>query len=318
MSLRSARPGGATHHRRFERILVVAILIGTGLLASALPRSLDGFGLFPVLLLTTLDLVLIRSTRGLAFARGESLDERERGIRDQAYRVAFRWLGLAVAALLIITIISAIAAALLFPITGASFPSDLNTGIAGRALFAVLEFLCIVPTLVIAWNQPDGSVSPDLAQPGAQRRTALSMMWLVLPGIVALWVLDLTLVPVQAATRNPSFSSSTSETGAKCHEFVGGRVIGGPFGATVGLDATVCWTGTKASLSNDPFFDACGSNSNDDFASVAQTCTATTDSDGTLHYTVRAHVAPFPFSIGARVITMTLTVAGDGTVIAQP
>jgi hypothetical protein len=315
MSLRTPRPGGAYQHRRFQRILVMAVLVGTGILASALPRSLDGFGLFPVLLLTTLDLVLIRSTRGLAFARGASLDERERGVRDHAYRVAFRWLGLAVAALLIITFISAIAAALLFPITGASFPSDLNTGITGRGLFAVLEFLCIVPTLVIAWNQPDGSVPSDLAQTGAQRRTALSMMWLILPGIVALWVLDVTLLPVQAATRNPYFSSSS---GAKCQEFVGGRVIGGPFGATVGLDATVCWSGTKASLSDDPFRDACGSNSNDDFAGVTETCTASTDSDGTLHYAVRAQVAPFPFSIGTRTVTMTLIVARDGTVIAQP
>ena len=143
-------------------------------------------------------------------------------------------------------------------------------------------------------------------------------MWLVLPGIVALWVLDLTLVPVQAATRNPYFSSSTSETGAKCQEFVGGRVIGGPFGATVGLDATVCWTGTEASLSNDPFLDACGSNTNDDFASVAETCTASTDSDGTLHYVVRARVSPLPFSIAVRDVTLTLVVARNGTVITQP
>jgi hypothetical protein len=307
-------------HRRLRRALVIAILIGTGVLASALPPSLDGFGLIPVLLLATLALMLIRSTRGLAFARGESLDERERALRDLAYRVGFRWLGLAVAFLLIITIFSAIAATLLFPVIGArSFPSDLSSGITGRGLFAVLEFLCIVPTMVIAWNQSDGPDQSDRTQPAVRpRRRALSLMWLVLPGMFTLWVLDITLVPVQAASRNPNFSSSAGESGAKCQEFVSGRVVGGPFGATVGLDAIVCWNGTEASLGNAPIFQYCSSNTNDDFAGVAETCSASTDSHGTLHYVVRARVSPLPFSIGARDITLTLAVARDGTVITQP
>jgi len=306
--------------RRRRRALVTIILIATGVLASALPPSLGGYGIIPVLLLTTLDLVLIRSTRGLAFARGKSLDERERSLRDHAYRVGFRWLGLAVAILLIVTIVSTIIAAWLFPMVGApSFPSDLNIGIAGRGLFAVLEILCMVPTMVIAWNQPDGAEQPDQAHDAPrQRGKALRLMWLTLPLVLVLWVLDVTVVPVQAASRNPNFSSSTRQTGAKCQDFVSGRVVGGPFGATVGLDATVCWNGTDASLVNDPSLRICGGNSNDDFASVTETCTTHTDSGGTLQYVVQARVSPLPFSIGSRDVTLTLVVSRNGIVITQP
>ena len=219
---------------------------------------------------------------------------------------------------------------------------ELDAGMTGRVLFAVVELICIVPTMVIAWNQRDA-----FAQPRATRARGMRFMWLTLPAIVALWLLDVTVVPVQAAPQSTNFSSSGGgPPGARCTEFVKGNVVGGPFGATVGIRVQVCWNGVDAFVFGDPSDPLpasalaafgppgsisehdvnpadpdqtdCGGDTNADFASVTETCTADIDAAGTLHYVVRAHVSPLPFSIGARSVTMTLIVTRDGTVITQP
>ncbi|HEY6468756.1 MAG TPA: hypothetical protein VI434_03230 [Candidatus Dormibacteraeota bacterium] len=337
------RAGFAIETHRSRRLLVIATLIGTALLVSSFPASLFGFGLIAVLALTTLDLLLIRSTCGLAFARGATLDERERALRDRAYRVGFGWLGLGVVLLYIVLAVTAVASSVVNNAsqTGPVF-GELDAGITGRVLFALLELLCIVPTMVIAWNQRD-----DLAQPRATRARGMRLMWLALPALIVLWILEVSVAPVQAAPRDTADTpGGGGPPGTRCTQFVKGSVFGGPFGATVGIRVEVCWNGVDAFVVGDPNDslpasalaaygppgsiseqDAnppepdetdCGGDTNADFASVTETCTANIDAAGTLHYVVRAQVSPLPFSIGARVVTMAVVVTRNGMVITQP
>jgi len=69
----------------------------------------------------------------------------------------------------------------------------------------------------------------------------------------------------------------------------------------------------------DRFLTACGADNVEDFAAVSgTTCTAKVDADGTLHYTVYAHVAPWSLPFVGRDVTMELVVTRDGRVLSQP
>jgi hypothetical protein len=163
---------------------------------------------------------------------------------------------------------------------------------------------------------------------------------LVLPAIAAAWLLAVAVAPSQAAEASTNWQiSGPSLAGASCRHFAAGRVVGAGFGGLVGLRAEVCWNGRQAFLFGDPAappppgvipaelggmppipdLTACGVDNQDDFATVSGTrCTATTDPDGTLHYSVHARVAPVPFGIAARDVALTLVVTRDGRVLEAP
>jgi hypothetical protein len=324
-----------------RRGLVVSAVAITAIVASAFPPSLHGFGPVAVFALIVVDLALVASVEAVPFARGVSLDERERALRDRAYRLGFRLLGLAFAVLVVLWIIGSILSA---EVVGAGSSGELDAGISGRLLVAVIELLTMMPTFVLAWGHVDvagrGQVRED-------SRRLPWMAWLVIPAMILAWILDVVLVPAQAAVASTLSVSSTSLQGASCAHFVGGRVIGAEFGATVGLRVEACWNGVDAFVFGDPSFPLpssalarlgepgspmppqyadpaipslteCGGDDNDDFAAVSVVCTATIDPAGTLHYTERAHVTPLPFSLGQRNVTLTLVVTKDGTVTARP
>ena len=60
------------------------------LLASPVPESLRGWGIAVVLTIVTIVVALGAGTGWIAFRRRDRLDEFSRGLRDRAYRLAFR------------------------------------------------------------------------------------------------------------------------------------------------------------------------------------------------------------------------------------
>jgi hypothetical protein len=335
--------------RSVGRALVIATGAVTALLASALP--LHGFGIVVMVTLAGLDILLLRATGELAFRRVSGLDERQRSLRDLAYRRGFRWIGLAIVLLwilwfasdVVVTIVSATTAQFSIPST-----SDVDTGIAGRIVVAMAELLLMLPTSVIAW-QEDSAPGPDHGDagsgPGRHRRW---MVWLVLPALVAAWLTAVVWLPIQSAPHGPLGSEGGGPSGTTCQEFAGGTIVGAELGGTVGLRADVCWDGSVAYVLGNPslplptralrdygapgftppaswvnpaqpMLSGCGLDNLDDFATVSPTtCTERIDASGTLHYTVSARVSPLPFGIGSRQVTVDLVVTRTGKVLEQP
>ena len=331
--------------RRARRVTVLVILLATALLGSSVPPSFHGFGILVVLCLVVLDLLLVRATGGLAFTRRRTLDERESALRDHAYRRGFRLLGVALAVELLIVIATDYVSFALSTLgQNASFAgsAELNNAITGRGLTAIIELLVMLPTLMIAWSDPD-HVEPRGREPGRRR----ALLWLSVPAVAVAWLLVVSTVPEQATAASTNYSIGFGLEGATCTHFSAGRVVGSQFGATVGLRVGVCWNGTTAFVTNDPSIPlppsalaamgvpsgtpanfinpadlsitACGADNLDDFATVsAMTCRSTVDAAGTLDYTVRAHVSALPGGIGQRDVIMTVVVDRNGRVLARP
>jgi hypothetical protein len=198
-----------------------------------------------------------------------------------------------------------------------------TSGLSGRLLVAIAELAVMLPTMAVAWS----------ARNGGGRWTPLP--GLAVPVLGAVWLLAIAWTPVQAAAVSRNFGvSGPAAVGSTCGHFVAGRIVGGGFGATVGMRVEVCWNGRSAFVVGDPaiplppgvvgdqgarFLTACGADDVEDFAAVSgRSCTATVDAQGTLHYTVRARVLPLALPIGARDVTMELVVTRDGRVLSRP
>ena len=356
MNVFTSSLSSSVRQQRARRRLVVLTLALSVFLAVDLPASLHGFGVVPVLVLVGLDVVLLNSTDGLAFARSRSLDERQRALRDRAYRLGFRLLGLAFVLLLVASILVAALEAFVAQDATGPVTAQLDSGLSGRMLVAIVELLVMMPTLVIAWVAPDpvDEEAAELPSASTRRRRNARAIWLSLPVVAATWICVAAVTPVQTAVAATNFSVGFEMSGATCRHVVAGRIVGAEFGATVGLRAEVCWNHTDAFVVGDPAFPLptsavaglgppgvspppaasmdpsgfnradpslteCGGDSSDDFAALSSLrCSATIDSAGTLHYGVHAHVSVLPFSIGARDITMSLVVDRDGRILAQP
>jgi hypothetical protein len=330
--------------RRARRLATAAVVGITAMLGSLVPPSLHGLGILAVLVLAGLDVLLVQGTDGLAFARRRTLDERERALRDLAYRRGFRLLGLAAILEVVLLAVTAIVSTLL-PHGQWLGTTVVNDGVGGRALVALAELLLMTPTLVIAW------VGPDREDVQRRSRTAHAL-WFPVPVLAGLWLVLLALAPAQVATASAN-TSSASLVGATCQQFSAGRIVGAEFGAAVGMRVEVCWNGHDAFVLGDPGIplppsviaaynaqvpadaqvggtDAamfnpaqpdltgCGRDNIDDFATIASTvCTARIDAAGTLHYVVKAVVSG-PLGIGRRDVRLTLVVNRNGKVLQSP
>jgi hypothetical protein len=331
--------------RRVRRVLVVAAVVITAPLGSLLPDSLHGFGILVVLVLAGLDALLIQATAGLAFARRHALDERERALRDLAYRRGFRLLGLAAVLEVVALIVTGILSVILAPDGQRGLGTTaVNNGITGRGLVVLAELLLMTPTLVIAWVDPNR----ERDETGTERR-GQRVAWLALPALGVAWLVLVMLAPQQVVTASTN-SSSASVQGATCMHFAAGRMVDAEFGATVGLRVEVCWNGHNAFVFGDPRIplprsavagleagmpadlvidpsmfntdnpdlSGCGRDNSDDFATVSTTtCTGVIDDSGTLHYSVHAIVSG-PLGLGQRDVTLTLVVDRTGNVLQRP
>ena len=342
MPVARARPG----YRPGRRALVLAIGALTALLASPMP--LHGFGIVVVVGLAGLDILLLQATGGLAFRGVSGLDERQRRLRDFAYRRGFRWIGLAIVLLYVVWLGSDLAVTVVSATTSQfSIPafSAVDTGTPGRIVIAMVELLLMLPTGVIAWRGGGGGGTDGVADGTERDRRRTWVAWLVLPGIAAAWFAAVVWLPLQSAPHGSFSSSGGGPSGTTCQTYAGGVMVGAEFGASVGLRANVCWDGSVAYVSGNPslplpasvirdysvpeftpsasdinpaqpMLSGCGLDNLSDFAAVGQTtCTERIDANGTLHYTVSARVSPLPFGIASREVSVALVVTRTGKVL---
>jgi hypothetical protein len=325
----------ALGRRTARRNLVLAVLAICAFLASSAPPSLHGTGSVLMIALVAIDVALVAATRGLAFASERSLDERQAALRDLAHRHGFRLMGAALLMVVFVAVTGGWLVTLHQSVASSAGLSQVDGGISGRALIAALEVVVMMPTLVIAWWQPDRTPDdPNGATGAAHGRHPLGALALTGSAVVAAWLVAVLAAPVQTAPSGHNFSVGGLVNGADCTHFATGHIVGAPLGATVGMRVEVCWNGRQAFVvgdptvplpagmnadPNDPFLTTCGADNQDDFAVVStMSCTAATDADGTLRYVVSARVSALPLPVATRDVRLSLVVDRNGTVLQQP
>ncbi|MHB8312019.1 MAG: hypothetical protein ACYDD0_01780 [Candidatus Dormibacteria bacterium] len=311
------------HLRRAAVALAGALWL---LLASPVPESLSGWGIAVVLTILAIVVALGAGTGWIAFQRGDRLDEFSRGLRDRAYRLAFRLFVLGVVLLGLALVVSG---GLHGPITWA-----VPDPVGARGMAALLVLLLTLPTAMAAWMVPSAEDDPraEGSQPRAGR---IAWRWLPLlsvPAVFTVWLLGVALLPVSGATvvtlPDPGFAMGNGHCGA----FAATEQVARGFGPTVRLLAQVCWNGREAWVINDPgaptprYFGPVSqrlepmlctpSNDGTDFGVVSRVgCQVWINGAGTVHVRLRAQAESGLLSIGRKWIQITLVVTRTGRVL---
>jgi hypothetical protein len=151
--------------RRARRGLIATYLVTlAGLTAvgwvdaqrNGVPGFLTGklwFGLFVAILVE--QVLLEKATRGLFRLRADVLDERQRAVRDLGYRYGFRILA---------------AVATVVAVAAVWLPTDRLLRATSRlewvaVAVAVVYLLWMLPTMVVAWIEPDGPALDEDERP---------------------------------------------------------------------------------------------------------------------------------------------------------
>jgi hypothetical protein len=149
--------------RRARRALIATYLLTLAALATvgwidALRNGWRGHGSLWIAIFAAVlveQAVLDKATRGLFRLRVGELDERQRAVRDLGYRYGFRIVAAAATALL--------AAALYLPADRLLAGTNRLEWIA--IAMAVVYLLWMVPTMVVAWIEPDDPAVDEDAAP---------------------------------------------------------------------------------------------------------------------------------------------------------
>lgn len=296
------------------------------LLASPVPESLSGWGIAVVLAIVAIVVALGAGTRWVAFQRADRLDEFSRGLRDRAYRLAFRFFVLGVVLLGLALLVSE---GLHGQITWA-----VPDPVGARGMAALLVLLATLPTAMAAWMVPSAEDDPRAGDSQA-RAGRLAWRWLPLlsvPAVFTVWLLGVMLLPVSGATLvtlpDPGFAMSNGHCGA----FAATEQVARGFGPSVRLLGQVCWNGREAWVINDPgaptprYFGPVSSgveptlctpaNDGTDFGVVSRVgCQVWIDGAGTVHVRLRAQAGSGLVGIGRRWIQITLVVTKSGRIL---
>jgi hypothetical protein len=315
-------------------LVILGILIWV-VLASTYPRQLQGSGILLTLILVGIDVALGVVSGWLAFRPTNGLDERQAALRDHAYRLAFRLVGVGV-----LLMVALVYAGFLAPNPETSSQPSLPDDLAARQLVAFLELLVIVPTAVIAWLDP--IEDEELAERWRGWRTWTPA--LLIPAIAAGWLLAVAELPAQFVTLTQVPDSGFSLSGANCGRYLAKKDVGSVFGGSIRLQAEVCWDGRNAFVFGDPSLHtpmgvvptpvpadqmvapltmpslpnltSCATrNADTDFVAVTESCTEQIDANGTVRLTVQGRVSPLPGGFGARNEQLRLIVTRDGKVV---
>jgi hypothetical protein len=314
---------GTTGHLSLARLGVVLVTVLWLVAASQLPYSLSGTGIVLLLALVGLDAALGAVTGWLAFASSSRLDERQKALRDRAYRIGFRLIGAGVLVMFLLYIAGVILRSMIEsgPI---QLPSD---GFSARTALALAELLVIAPTAVIAWILP----------PGKESEEPRPIRWIPLvavPAVALAWILAVLVGPVQATRLSMVPDGGFGMSDATCGHFSAVDRVASGFGGSARLEAEVCWNRQQAFTVGDPSLPspaslpaeefshpfpgetACAPATIDtDFGTVVEHCVAQIDADGTLRMALNGRISPLPGGIGSRDVEMHLVVTRNGKLV---
>lgn len=153
---------GPLRNRSWRRVLVVLwvlglLLFGAGLVASGFRFSWRWIA--PALVLGgPSSWLLAFATRNISSAPDDDADERDRAVRDRAYRKAY---GLFIVPLVLVMLMPIAYLRQLIQ-TGETVALNVATAPYVAASFCLLYLLYfMLPTLVVAWNEPDPPLDPQ-------------------------------------------------------------------------------------------------------------------------------------------------------------
>jgi hypothetical protein len=301
-------PGSWLGRRAVRRGLVVALAANCAALlfeSARPPEEASGPVVFLVVLLVLLNVALGRATQRVATAPDEIVDERQEGLRNRAHRIAYWLFALLVGG----TILGA-------QVAGPQSRAWLGRGL-GTGAIAILELMLVLPTMVLAWLEPDHLVPEEKAAPDLRARLGLAMLALaiVAPFLLSLGVFILPPLTVSSVSELAGASAPGRDA---CLELMAERRVGGGVAAALPAHAAVCWNGRNA-------YEAWGLNESDCLTSsgslttvTTERCSRTTGPDGTLHFTYTALVRPVLLPFWGREVTVSLVVDRNGHVLRFP
>lgn len=221
-----------------RRILALCPWIICTLLISLPSGTFHDWALFLLAVLLILNVALRHGTRRLAVADERTLDERQRAVRNQAYRLAYR----------------VIAAAFGIPLWLAFFGGDspktwlTHAAANGGLVVFYLELLYLLPTAIIAWMEPD---HVEIERPVCWRPT----QWQRVSAVLVTMLVGLMVWSIGVVFANSSSSSHhrvvvPALRGAKtrpvpCAYFRATKQVGYGVEGTVQFAAEICWNGKR-------------------------------------------------------------------------
>jgi len=311
-------------------VVVVAMGLIWALLAAPEPSSLRGMGVLLAAVLVGLGVALGEVTRWRAWRRSALLDERDAAIRDRAYRLAFRGMGIGIFLLLLSSLV---AAGLAEPVTAGSIGSEPLSFLVGpRYLVALLLLIALLPTALLAWTSADATVRRRGGDPGQRSALARPLLTPALAGLLffGLWTAAVALLPPRTARAEQRPSLAVTWTGADCATLAASRELGAGLGAALTIDATICWNGHRAwdglqglqppgrpTVLRTPPTSSCSiAVDATDFENISQeTCTESRDARGTIRLEARAKVTSGITPWLDRSLVESVVVTGQGQVL---
>lgn len=291
----------------------ICILFAEGPAVSALVGSdwATAGGVVGVVLLLGLNLVLRSATRRLAIAPDRILDERQREIRNYAYRLSHRVLAVAFGVPLW----------LLFLRGTAAVPTWLQDALSNGGLIVVyLEILFFTPTAVIAWIEPDAPEDEELEphRPSWVERIS----WGVIVAIILLpFALSVALPFTGSTTRQthlaPFTSRSATSPRATCRYVQATASAGIGVSASIPLVGEYCSNGKRIHRLWGLFHWDCHP-AMTTFTTVSMHCATRFDRRGTMHLRYQAVVKASLLPIVQRQIALNLVVRHDGHILRFP
>ena len=301
-------PGVLLRRRGVRRLLVAALAADCAALIFGPIAS--SAGVLLVVLLILLNVALGRATQRVATAPEAIVDERQEALRNRAHRIAY-WL-------LAVGVCGPIAVAGMVSAESRYWLEHVLS--AGGGLLVFLELLLALPTITVAWLEPD-RIDPEEAPlvPGVRARLGLGMLAvaLVAPFAVSLGIVLLPVRTTSSVSPGTVYGEPLAQI-ANCAELTASAQVGLGVGATVPVHALACWDGRTA-------YEKWGLNSSDCIIATSvlttvttERCSRTTDGDGTLRFIYRASVRPQLLPLLSREVTMELVLDRNGRVERFP
>jgi hypothetical protein len=152
---------------------------------------------------------------------------------------------------------------------------------------------------------------------------------LSVPLLTIVWGVVTQLVPAQTVIVRGTPGSFMADE-LQCDEFTAKDQVLAGFGGSLGFHAAVCWDGQRAYIYGDPTLGEAGpprpagvpadpqitscspADTDTDFATVDQHCSARLDPNGTVRMHADGRVSSLPFGLASRDLDLELVVARDG------
>jgi MFS family permease len=300
------QPGPWLGRRLVRRGIVVLTLLACAVMVALPPAWLGGTVILLLLFIALCNVLLGRATEQIAVSGPRDLDERQGSVLDRAYRSAY-W-------------VLATGGGVVVGVTYLASPASrgwLASAIIGSPLLVFIALMICLPTMIVAWLEPDRTMPAPRATPAhlLAVRLAMAMVAVTLLAPIA-GAAGVELLPVTetALVR----TASLGETGSRCANFQRSVEVGVWFSAYFSLNTEICANGKRAHYLWGINPTDCQAPDSTLVSISTANCVSHTDSDGTLYFRYAAWVRPDVLSFLRRRVVLSLAVDREGQVVRAP